>query len=70
MLRDADLEQVAQATAAGGFVNAGQVCISVQRVLVDREARTVRAARAYGKLREPVLRFVQWARATKVTSPS
>ncbi len=34
---DADLEQVAAATAAGGYVNAGQVCISVQRVLVARE---------------------------------
>ena len=38
VLPDADLEQVAQATAAGGYVNAGQVCISVQRVLVDRDA--------------------------------
>lgn len=35
VLPDADLEQVAAATAAGGYVNAGQVCISVQRVLVD-----------------------------------
>jgi acyl-CoA reductase-like NAD-dependent aldehyde dehydrogenase len=34
VLPDADLEQVAQATAAGGYVNAGQVCISLQRVLV------------------------------------
>ena len=38
VLPDADLDAVAQATAAGGYVNAGQVCISVQRVLVDREA--------------------------------
>jgi acyl-CoA reductase-like NAD-dependent aldehyde dehydrogenase len=38
VLPDADLEQVAQATAAGGYINAGQVCISVQRVLVDRDA--------------------------------
>jgi acyl-CoA reductase-like NAD-dependent aldehyde dehydrogenase len=36
VLPDADLEQVAQATATGGYVNAGQVCISVQRVLVSR----------------------------------
>jgi acyl-CoA reductase-like NAD-dependent aldehyde dehydrogenase len=35
VLPDADLELVARATAAGGYVNAGQVCISVQRVLVD-----------------------------------
>jgi glyceraldehyde-3-phosphate dehydrogenase (NADP+) len=34
VLPDADLEQVAAATATGGYVNAGQVCISVQRVLV------------------------------------
>jgi glyceraldehyde-3-phosphate dehydrogenase (NADP+) len=37
VLPDADLELVAAATATGGFVNAGQVCISVQRVLVARE---------------------------------
>jgi glyceraldehyde-3-phosphate dehydrogenase (NADP+) len=38
VLPDAELEQVAAATATGGYVNAGQVCISVQRVLVDRGA--------------------------------
>ncbi|HTF58366.1 MAG TPA: aldehyde dehydrogenase family protein, partial [Actinomycetes bacterium] len=32
-LPDADLEQAASAVAAGGYVNAGQVCISVQRVI-------------------------------------
>lgn len=37
VLPDADLDQVAAATAAGGYVNAGQVCISVQRVLVANE---------------------------------
>ena len=36
VLPDADLEQVAGATAVGGYANAGQACISVQRVLVDR----------------------------------
>jgi len=36
VMPDADVELVASATAAGGYVNAGQVCISVQRVLVDR----------------------------------
>ena len=36
VLPDADVEKVAEATAVGGYVNAGQVCISVQRVLVDR----------------------------------
>jgi acyl-CoA reductase-like NAD-dependent aldehyde dehydrogenase len=33
VLPDADLEQAAAAVAAGGYVNAGQVCISVQRVI-------------------------------------
>lgn len=36
ILRDADIEAAARAVAQGGYVNAGQVCISVQRVLVDR----------------------------------
>jgi acyl-CoA reductase-like NAD-dependent aldehyde dehydrogenase len=37
VLPDADLTSVAAATALGGFVNAGQVCISTQRVLVHRK---------------------------------
>ena len=38
VLKDADMEAAAAATAVGGYVNAGQVCISVQRVLVQRPA--------------------------------
>ncbi len=37
VMPDADLEKVADATALGGYVNAGQVCISTQRVLVHRK---------------------------------
>jgi acyl-CoA reductase-like NAD-dependent aldehyde dehydrogenase len=36
IMPDADLGKVAAATVASGFSNAGQVCISTQRVLVDR----------------------------------
>ena len=36
IMSDADLEKVAAATAASGFSNAGQVCISTQRVFADR----------------------------------
>jgi acyl-CoA reductase-like NAD-dependent aldehyde dehydrogenase len=36
LLEDADVEAAADAIAVGGYVNAGQVCISVQRVLVHR----------------------------------
>jgi glyceraldehyde-3-phosphate dehydrogenase (NADP+) len=37
VMSDADLAQVAEATATGGFVNAGQVCISLQRVIVHQD---------------------------------
>ncbi|GGJ23487.1 aldehyde dehydrogenase family protein [Paenarthrobacter histidinolovorans] len=36
ILPDADLDLASTAVAAGGFINSGQVCISVQRVIVDR----------------------------------
>ncbi len=34
IMEDADLEKVAHATVASGYANAGQVCISAQRILV------------------------------------
>jgi acyl-CoA reductase-like NAD-dependent aldehyde dehydrogenase len=37
ILPDADLDSAAAAVAAGGYVNAGQVCISVQRVIAHPE---------------------------------
>jgi glyceraldehyde-3-phosphate dehydrogenase (NADP+) len=37
VLPDADIEQVAEAAAVGGFVNAGQVCISTQRVIAHKK---------------------------------
>ncbi|TWT68421.1 aldehyde dehydrogenase family protein [Crateriforma conspicua] len=36
VLPDADLDAVVAATVASGFANAGQVCISAQRLVVDR----------------------------------
>jgi acyl-CoA reductase-like NAD-dependent aldehyde dehydrogenase len=33
---DADLDQAADATAVGGYSNAGQACISAQRILVEQ----------------------------------
>src|SRR5206468_11615537 len=35
VLRDADLERASSACVYGGLVNAGQVCISVERVYVE-----------------------------------
>ncbi len=37
VLPDADLKKVAEHTVASGYGNAGQVCISTQRVIVDRK---------------------------------
>lgn len=38
VMDDANMEKVAAATVATGYSNAGQVCISTQRVLVDQAA--------------------------------
>jgi glyceraldehyde-3-phosphate dehydrogenase (NADP+) len=37
VLPDADLKKVAEHTVASGYSNAGQVCISTQRVIVDKK---------------------------------
>jgi glyceraldehyde-3-phosphate dehydrogenase (NADP+) len=37
IMPDADVQQAAQATSLGGYINAGQVCISTQRVVVHRK---------------------------------
>ncbi len=37
VMPDADLDKVAAATTATGFANAGQVCISAQRVMVNKD---------------------------------
>lgn len=39
VLSDADIEFAANAVSIGGYVNAGQVCISVQRVIVEKSIR-------------------------------
>jgi uncharacterized protein (DUF1800 family) len=49
----------------------GSLGATLRAVLTDSEARTATAVgTASGKLREPVLRFTQWARACAVTSAS
>lgn len=35
--KDADIAQAAHAVSLGGYINAGQVCISVQRVIVEKD---------------------------------
>lgn len=36
IMSDADIERAAHAVSLGGYINAGQVCISVQRVIVEK----------------------------------
>ncbi len=51
----------------------GNLGAVVRAILLDAEARdtaTARASATYGRLREPVLRFTQWARASQVGSAS
>ncbi len=33
--RDADIDRAANAAAYGGFLNTGQICLSIERVYVD-----------------------------------
>ncbi len=40
IMDDADLEKAATAVAAAGFANAGQVCISAQRIVTHREIQS------------------------------
>ncbi len=53
VMPDADLEAAAAASAAGGYVNAGQVCISLQRVIAHQEIYED----YLDALREPVAAF-------------
>jgi uncharacterized protein (DUF1800 family) len=64
---------VAAAFANNGSGVRGDLKAVLRAVLTHSEARQLNAARSdngYGKLREPVLRFTQWARAAKANSAS
>ncbi len=65
--------RVAAAFANDGTGVRGNLRAVLRALLLDTEARDMAAARANagaGKLREPVLRFTQWARAANVASAS
>jgi uncharacterized protein (DUF1800 family) len=67
------IARVSAAFADNGSGLRGDMKAVIRAVLSDSEARNADTARTnagFGKLREPVLRFAQWARAAKVTSPS
>ena len=48
----------------------GNLRAVVRALLLDTEARTPSTSTGYGKLREPMLRFIAWGRAFGVTSAS
>ena len=65
------------ARVSGVFANngagvRGDLRAVIKAILLDFEARDAASASSptYGKLREPVVRFLNWARAYKATSPS
>jgi len=64
--------RVAAAFANDGTGVRGSLKAVLKAILLDPEARddSVAAGASWGKLREPVLRFLAWARAYGATSPS
>ncbi len=66
------VQRVAGVFADNGSGVRGDMKEVVRAVLLDPEARDdgAIASQTFGKLREPVVRLVQWARAFKVTSPT
>ncbi len=66
------VSRVAAAFADNGRGVRGDMQAVIRAVLTDAEARddSQAASTTFGKLREPVTRLVQWARAFDVTSPT
>lgn len=64
------VQRVAQVFVANSVGVRGDMKSVIRAILQDSEARSVATAPAGGKLREPMLRFVQWARSFKANSTS
>jgi uncharacterized protein (DUF1800 family) len=62
--------RVAAAFANNGQGVRGDLTAVVRAVLLDVEARTPNSSAGWGKLREPMMRLVQWARTFNAASPS
>ena len=62
--------RVAAAFNDNGSGVRGDMKAVIRAVLLDGEARTVFPSATAGKLREPMIRLVQWARTFKATSPT
>ena len=64
------VQRVAQVFVANSAGVRGDMKSVIRAILLDSEARQVASNNIGGKLREPMLRFVQWARSFKATSTS
>ncbi len=64
------VRRVATVFNNNGSGQRGDMPSVLRAILLDAEAQTLAAAPGAGKLREPILRFVQWARLAGLTSPT
>ncbi len=66
------IKRVAEAFVNNGNGVRGDLKAVIRAILTDPEARddTQVSSKTFGKLREPVVRLTQWARAFNVTSPT
>lgn len=64
------VQRVAAAFANNGQGQRGDMKAVIRAVLLDPEARSPGTAPSAGRLREPVLRFIQWGRSFGVSSPT
>lgn len=62
--------RIAAVWADNGAGVRGDLRAVIRAILLDTEARTVSTAPGAGKLREPLQRFIQWARSFNATSPN
>ena len=66
------IQRVSTVFSNNGSGVRGDMQAVIKAILLDTEARdnTISASVSFGKLREPVVRFLNWARAYSSTSPS
>ena len=64
------VQRVASVFNNNGAGQRGDLKAVIRAILLDSEARNVPTDPAGGKLREPLQRFVQWARSVGLTSPT
>lgn len=64
------VQRVASVFNNNGSGQRGDMKAVIRAILLDTEARTLSGSAASGKLREPVQRFVQWARSVGLNSPT